>query len=128
MTEETPTTQPEEQPTIQAEFGVSLPEGTTPATREAVIERIKMVEDPELMIDVYNLGLIYKLDIHDNGNVDIDMTLTSPMCPLAGEMPYMVAHAVGTGEGVGVVKVRLVWEPAWSLDRLSDDIKLSLGM
>ena len=98
------------------------------ASRETLIERIKQIQDPELMIDIYNLGLIYKLDIHDNGDVDIDMTLTSPMCPLAGEMPYMVAHAVGTAEGVGVVKVRLVWEPAWSLDRLSDEVKLALGI
>ena len=118
----------EEVKEIQAEFGTPLAKGATVASRETLIDRIKQIQDPELMIDIYNLGLIYKLDIHENGDVDIDMTLTSPMCPLAGEMPYMVAHAVGTAEGVGVVKVRLVWEPAWSLDRLSDEVKLAVGI
>ena len=80
------------------------------------------------MLDIYSLGLIYKIDISEVGNVAIEMTLTSPMCPIAGEMPGMVALAVSKVEGVGTVDVSLVWEPAWTLDMLDDDLKLALGI
>ena len=80
------------------------------------------------MLDIYSLGMIYKIDISEKGNVDIEMTLTSPLCPIAGEMPMMVAEAVANVSGVGLVDVKLVWDPPWTLDRLSDEIKLILGI
>ena len=113
---------------FHARLGRSLPKGASVATESMVIEALKTVQDPELMLDVYSLGLIYKIDISDVGDVTIEMTLTSPMCPIAGEMPGMVALAVSKVEGVGIVDVTLVWEPAWTLDMLDDDLKLALGI
>ena len=109
--------------------GEPLPKGLPIATHDMIVDAIKLVQDPELMLDVYNLGLIYNIDIKENGDVNIDMSLTSPACPIAGEMPGMVARAVSnTLEGVGVVDVRLIWEPPWTIDRLSDEIKLMMGI
>ena len=113
---------------FHATMGEPLKEGVKPATESMVIEALKTVQDPELMLDIYSLGLIYKIDIASNGNVKIEMTLTSPMCPIAGEMPSMVALAVSKVEGVGVVDVSLVWDPPWTLDNLDDDLKLALGI
>ena len=111
-----------------AHLGRPLPVGAAVATESMVVEALKTVQDPELMLDVYSLGLIYKIEISEVGNVTIEMTLTSPMCPIAGEMPGMVALAVSKVEGVGEVDVTLVWEPAWTLDMLDDDLKLALGI
>ena len=113
---------------FHATMGKTLEEGVKPATESMVIEALKTVQDPELMLDIYSLGLIYKIDIEPNGNVKIEMTLTSPMCPIAGEMPGMVALAVSKVSGVGVVDVSLVWDPPWTLDNLDDDLKLALGI
>ena len=113
---------------FHAHLGHPLPKGASIATESMVVEALKTVQDPELMLDVYSLGLIYKIDISDTGDVTIEMTLTSPMCPIAGEMPGMVALAVSKVEGVGEVDVSLVWEPAWTLDMLDDDLKLALGI
>ena len=111
-----------------AHLGRPLPKGTSIATESMVIEALRTVQDPELMLDIYSLGLIYKIDISEVGNVTIEMTLTSPLCPIAGEMPGMVALAVSKVEGVGTVDVSLVWEPAWTLDMLDDDLKMALGI
>ena len=111
-----------------ARMGQPLPVGQAIATESMVVEALKTVQDPELMLDVYSLGLIYKIDITERGDVTIEMTLTSPMCPIAGEMPGMVALAVSKVQGVGVVNVFLVWDPPWTLDMLDDDLKMALGI
>lgn len=113
---------------FHARLGEPLPAGLPIATESMVIEALKTVQDPELALDIYSLGLIYKIDIAKNGDVAIEMTLTSPMCPIAGEMPAMVAQAVARVEGVGVVDVSLVWDPPWTLDMLDDDLKIALGI
>ncbi len=118
----------EEDSLFHARFGRALPKGSSVATKEMIIDALKKVQDPELMLDVWSLGLIYNIDIHSNGDVSIQMTLTSPTCPIAGEMPGMVAIAVGAVKGVGVVDVALVWDPPWSVDFLSDELKLTLGI
>ena len=110
-----------------ARMGQPLPAGVVIAKESMIIEALKTVQDPELMLDVYSLGLIYKIDITPRGDVTIEMTLTSPMCPIAGEMPGMVALAVSKVDGVGVVNVFLVWDPPWTLDMLDDDLKMALG-
>jgi FeS assembly SUF system protein len=96
--------------------------------REPIIAALRQVHDPEIPVNIYDLGLIYKIDIADNGDVDVDMTLTAPACPVAGLMPVMVKDAVNTVDGVGEVAVELVWDPPWSPDTMSDEAKLSLGM
>ncbi len=113
---------------FHARVGEPFPKGIPVATKEMVIEALKTVQDPELMLDVWSLGLIYDIDIHSDGDVFIQMTLTAPTCPIAGEMPGMVAAAVAAVNGVGVVDVTLVWDPPWTLDRLSEELKLVLGI
>lgn len=93
---------------------------------EAVIAALKTVKDPEIPVNIYDLGLIYDVVRHENADVDINMSLTAPGCPVAGEMPGQVARAVAAVPGAGRVAVTLVWEPAWSPDRMSEDAKLAL--
>ena len=111
-----------------AERGEPLPAGAPVASVDAIIEAIKTVEDPELMLNVYDLGLIYRLDRMQNGDVEIDMTVTAPACPVAGVMPNQVAEAVSKVAGTGKITVKLVWEPAWTIDRLSENAKYILDM
>ncbi len=111
-----------------ARAGAPLDAGEQPAPEGAVIEAIKTVYDPEIPVNIYDLGLIYRLDRAANGNLAIDMTLTAPACPVAGEMPGRVAEAVAAVPGVGEVEVRLVWEPPWTKDRMSEDAKLALDI
>jgi FeS assembly SUF system protein len=103
------------------------PEETDRLTRE-IVAALKTVFDPEIPADIYELGLIYKVDISDERAVDVTMTLTTPNCPAAGELPTMVENAVASVPGVGVVNINLVWEPAWSPDRMSDEARLVLNM
>jgi len=103
------------------------PEETERLTTE-IVAALKTVFDPEIPADIYELGLIYKVDIKDDRSVDIVMTLTTPNCPAAGELPTMVENAVASVPGVGVVTVNLVWEPSWSPDRMSDEARLVLNM
>jgi FeS assembly SUF system protein len=98
------------------------------ALREPIIAALRNVHDPEIPVNIYDLGLIYRIDIADNGDVDVDMTLTAPACPVAGMMPVMVKDAVKTVDGVGEVEVELVWDPPWSPETMSDEAKLTLGM
>ena len=93
-----------------------------------IIAALKSVYDPEIPADIYELGLIYKVDLKDDRAVDVMMTLTTPNCPAAGELPTMVENAVASVPGVGVVNVNLVWEPAWTPDRMSDEARLVLNM
>ena len=113
---------------FKATAGEALPVGATPAPKDDIITALKAVQDPELMLNVYELGLIYDIKQQDNGDVDIVMTLTSPTCPMAGEMPGMVANAVSSVPGTGVVTVELTFDPPWTTDRLSEDIKLMMGI
>lgn len=108
--------------------GKPLPPGQRPAGIEAIVEALQDIYDPEIPVNIYDLGLIYRTDIDEAGNVSIEMTLTAPACPVAGEMPGTVAQSVAAVEGVGQVSVRLVWEPRWSPERMSEDAKLALGM
>ena len=98
------------------------------ADKQMVIDALKTVFDPDVGIDIYNLGLIYDIRLLENGNVEIDMTLTSPTCPIAEEMPQMAADAAASVEGAGEVEAKLVWEPMWDLSRLSDEAKFQLDM
>ena len=107
------------------------PEGETKplVTEEAVINAICTVYDPEIPVNIYELGLIYKVTIDAATNdVDVKMSLTSPGCPVAGEMPGMVENAVKTVEGVGQIKVEIVWDPAWDPSRMAETAKLQLNM
>ena len=96
--------------------------------KEDVIIKIKTVFDPEIPVNIYDLGLIYNLDIDKNNNIAIKMTLTTPNCPVAGSMPESVGKAVSEIEGMSSIKVELVWEPKWSKDMMSEDAKLALDI
>ncbi len=115
------------QETYKAVVGQSLKEGEAIASRAAIISALSAVQDPELMLDIYSLGLIYDIDQKENGDVFILMTLTSPMCPMAGEMPSMAAHAVSSVVGTGVVTVELTFDPPWTIDRVSEEIRMLMG-
>ena len=94
----------------------------------AIIEKLKTVYDPEIPVNIYELGLIYKLEVSPSGVVKMEMTLTSPMCPVAGSLPPEVESKVRSVEGVTEVKVDLVWDPPWSMERMSEAARLQLGM
>ena len=98
------------------------------ALRLGVVEALHTVYDPEIPVDIYELGLIYDISIAPSGDVAIKMTLTAPGCPVAGSMPDMVKDAVGTVESIGKVDVELVWDPPWDRDRMSETAQLALGM
>ena len=93
-----------------------------------IIKKIKTVFDPEIPVNIYDLGLIYKLDIDKKNNIIIKMTLTTPNCPVAGSMPESVGKAVSQIEGISSIKVELVWEPKWSKDMMTEDAKLALDI
>lgn len=93
-----------------------------------IIAALKTVYDPEIPADIYELGLIYKIDIKDSRDVEIDMTLTAPACPVAGEMPQWVENAVRSVAGVGDVTVNLTFDPPWEASRMSDEARLALNM
>jgi FeS assembly SUF system protein len=93
-----------------------------------LIAALKTVHDPEIPVDIYELGLIYKVDVANNKDVTIDMTLTAPGCPVAGEMPNMVRDAVLTVPGVGEVTVNMTFDPPWTPERMSEEAKLELNM
>jgi FeS assembly SUF system protein len=93
-----------------------------------IIAALKSVYDPEIPADIYELGLIYKVEIDDDRNVAIDMTLTAPGCPVAGEMPIWVENAVNAVAGVAGTKVSIVFDPPWDQSRMSDEAKLAVGM
>jgi FeS assembly SUF system protein len=98
------------------------------ALRLGVVEALHTVYDPEIPVDIYELGLIYDIDIDAAGNVGIKMTLTAPGCPVAGSMPGMVKDAIETVDSVGKIDVKLVWDPPWDRDRMSETAQLALGM
>ncbi len=93
-----------------------------------IIEQIRTVYDPEIPINVYDMGLIYKIDQSDSGDIYVEMTLTAPTCPIAGVLPQQVADAIAKAQGVGKVEVKLVWEPAWTPDKMTDEAKEMLEL
>jgi FeS assembly SUF system protein len=93
-----------------------------------IVAALKTVYDPEIPSDIYELGLIYRVDIDDDRNVAIDMTLTAPGCPVAGEMPGWVENAVSTVQGVQAVTVSMVFDPPWDQSRMSDEARVALDM
>lgn len=96
--------------------------------KDRIIQVLKTIQDPEIPVDIYELGLIYKIDIDDNRDVLIEMTLTAPNCPVAENLPLDVEQAVKQIDGVNNVQIQLTFEPAWSPENLSDEAKLTLGM
>ena len=108
--------------------GEPLEEGKSVASEENIADALRTVYDPEIPVDIYELGLIYKLDIADNGNLRIEMTLTAPGCPVAGILPQQVADAAASVDGIGEVEVYLVWDPAWDMEKMSEDAKLALDI
>ncbi len=124
-----PTPQPDGDEDFVARAGAPIDPAQTPvAGHDAMVEALCSVYDPEIPVNIYDLGLIYEFEIGADGNVTIEMTLTAPACPVAGTMPGMVAEAVAAVDGVGEVEVKLVWDPPWSPEHMSEDAKLALGM
>ena len=107
--------------------GSAIPQAELDRITADVIRGLKSVYDPEIPVDIYELGLIYKVDLSDERLLAIDMTLTAPGCPVAGEMPGWVEGAVRGIDGVDDVKVNMVFEPAWTPERMSDEARLELG-
>jgi FeS assembly SUF system protein len=108
--------------------GSALPEAEIARMTDDIIAALKTVYDPEIPADIYELGLIYKIDIADDRAVALDMTLTTPNCPSAQELPIMVENAVASVAGVGDVKVTIVWDPPWEQSRMSDEARAVLNM
>lgn len=95
--------------------------------KDRIIQRLRTIHDPEIPLNIYELGLIYEIDIDDNNDVLIVMTLTAPNCPVAESLPLEVEEAIKQTEGVNNVQVQITFEPAWTMDKLSDEAKLELG-
>lgn len=110
------------------EPGSSIPQAELNRITDDLIAAFKTVYDPEIPVDIYELGLIYKVDIDDDRKVDIDMTLTAPGCPVAGDMPGWIENAARTVEGITDVEVRLTFDPPWDPSRMSDEARLALNM
>src|SRR4029077_9488501 len=110
--------------TSNMETHSALPPEETERLTAEIVAALKTVFDPEIPADIYELGLIYKVDIKDERRVGGVMTLATPNCPAAGELPTMVENAIASVPGVGVVSVNLVWEPMWTPDRMSDEARL----
>lgn len=105
-----------------------IPQDELDRITDELIQELKKVYDPEIPVDIYELGLIYKVDINDDRHVDIEMTLTAPACPVAGEMPIWVEDAARKVEGVKSAKATIVFEPPWDPSRMSDEARLALNM
>jgi len=106
----------------------ALPPEETERLGSDIVAALKTVYDPEIPADIYELGLIYKVEIKDDRAIDIEMTLTTPNCPAAAELPTMVENAVASVAGVGPVTVNIVWQPPWTPERMSDEARLVLNM
>ena len=105
----------------------AIPEDELARLTDDIVSALKTVYDPEIPADIYELGLIYKIDIEDDRSVKIEMTLTAPGCPVAGEMPGWVQNAVGAVEGVSDVEVEMTFDPPWSPDRMSEEAQVAVG-
>ncbi len=115
-------------PDAPAETPSAIPQHELNRITDDLIAAFKTVYDPEIPVDIYELGLIYKVDIDDDRKVDIDMTLTAPGCPVAGDMPGWIETAARTVDGISDVEVRLTFDPPWDPSRMSDEARLALNM
>ncbi|PPR45595.1 MAG: hypothetical protein CFH18_00523 [Alphaproteobacteria bacterium MarineAlpha5_Bin8] len=97
-------------------------------SEDSIIEKIKTVMDPEIPVNLYDLGLIYNIEIDQKNNILVEMTLTNPNCPVAGTMPENVGKAISLLDGISSIEVRLIWEPKWSKEMMSEDAKLALDI
>ena len=111
----------------EAEIGGSIPADELERLTDDIVKALKTVYDPEIPSDIYELGLIYKVEIDDDRMVDIDMTLTAPGCPVAGEMPIWVENAVASVEGVSGARANMTFDPPWSPERMSEEAQVALG-
>ena len=111
-----------------AHAGAPKPSELPAAEKEAAVVALKSVFDPEIPVNIYDLGLIYDIKIDDAGAATVVMTLTTPNCPVAASMPQDVADTVAAVDGIGEVEVQLIWEPAWTPDRMTDEARLALDM
>jgi len=117
---------PETEATTPQATGSAIPADELERLTADIIAALKSVYDPEIPADIYELGLIYRVEIDDDRNIDADMTLTAPGCPVAGEMPIWVENAVASVPGVGNVTVNMVFDPPWTPERMSDEAKVAL--
>ncbi len=117
----------EAQPNEAVFDSTAIPADELEQLSTSIVSALKTVYDPEIPADIYELGLIYKVDIDDSRHVDVEMTLTAPGCPVAGEMPIWVEDAVAAVPGVSGAKAKLVFDPPWSPDRMSDEAKVAIG-
>ncbi|VVT22041.1 FeS assembly SUF system protein [Rhizobium sp. EC-SD404] len=124
---ETSTVGAAEAVTGAAPVASAIPQEELARMTDDIIAALKTVYDPEIPADIYELGLIYKIDIEDDRMVKVDMTLTAPGCPVAGEMPGWVENAVGTVEGVSGVDVKLTFDPPWTPARMSEEAQVAVG-
>ena len=115
-------------PEAPAEAPAAAPEPEHDQLKDDLVAALKTVFDPEIPVDIYELGLIYRLHADEERNIEVDMTLTAPGCPVAGDMPGWVENAVASVPGVGQVKVKLVFDPPWDPSRMSDEARLALNM
>ena len=109
-------------------FDIDNIESIKQVAKDEIIACLKTVMDPEIPVNLYDLGLIYKIEIDDNNNVKVEMTLTNPNCPVAGVMPENLGKSVEKVEGIRSIQVKLVWEPKWHKDFMSEDAKLALDI
>jgi FeS assembly SUF system protein len=112
----------------QIGLGYALPPDELDRLTDDIVAALKTVYDPEIPADIYELGLIYRVDVDDERNVAVDMTLTAPGCPVAGEMPVWVENAVASVPGVKNVTVSMVFDPPWDQSRMSDEARVALDM
>lgn len=119
---------PTELPEYIAYAGTELAQGVEKAKMFDIVEKIRTISDPEIPLNVYDMGLIYKIDQRDNGDIYIEMTVTAPTCPIAGELPQQVADALTEVAGTGRIEVKIVWEPAWTPERMTDEAKEMLEL
>jgi len=117
----------DEAPTDAAQAASAIPADEIARLTDEIVAALKTVYDPEIPADIYELGLIYRIDIEDDRSVKIDMTLTAPGCPVAGEMPGWVENAVSAVEGVQRVDVKMVFDPPWTPDRMSEEAQVAVG-
>ena len=120
-------------PAAEMRHGAWTPEGEVPPatqrpSEDTIVSLIKTVFDPEIPVDIFELGLIYAVEIGDDGKVKVEMTLTTPSCPSAQELPAQVEEAVRLVPGVTDVEVEVVWDPPWDQSRMSEDARLALNM
>ncbi|NGO50984.1 SUF system Fe-S cluster assembly protein [Allomesorhizobium camelthorni] len=127
MDDATVTTEPTQAESAGAQTVSAIPAEELARLTDDIVSALKTVYDPEIPADIYELGLVYKIDIEDDRSVKIDMTLTAPGCPVAGEMPGWVQNAVGAVEGVSDVEVNMTFDPPWTPDRMSEEAQVAVG-